>query len=101
MLTDMGLIRHSHFGLPGTIQGHALVYTVFAAGFLTIFFNLSRIASLEVFSVAKTQADPAILANALNAIATVFLLVAVYLSRRQKPRSDSHHQPGTSVQCAD
>jgi len=84
MLTEMGLIPHSHCGLPGTIQGHTLVYTVFAAGFLTIFFGPNRIASLEVFSVVEIQADPAILVNALIAIVTVFLFVAVYLSRRQK-----------------
>ncbi|OUS06272.1 amino acid permease [Rhodobacterales bacterium 52_120_T64] len=49
MLTDMKLIPHSHFGMPGQIQAHTLVYTVVAAGFLTIFFDLSRIASLGVF----------------------------------------------------
>jgi amino acid transporter len=28
MLTDMKLIPQSHFGLPGTIRDHTLVYTV-------------------------------------------------------------------------
>jgi hypothetical protein len=28
MLTDMKLIPHSHFGMPGTIRDHTLVYTV-------------------------------------------------------------------------
>ena len=28
MLTEMNLIPHSHFGMPGTIQRHTLVYTV-------------------------------------------------------------------------
>lgn len=46
MLTDMKLVPHSHFGMPGNIQKHTLVYTVTLAIFLTIFFDLSRIASL-------------------------------------------------------
>jgi amino acid transporter len=46
MLTDMKLVPHSHFGMKGSIQKHTLVYTVVIAIFLTIFFDLSRIASL-------------------------------------------------------
>lgn len=46
MLTDMKLVPHSHFGTPGSIQKHTLVYTVVIAGLLTILFDLSRIASL-------------------------------------------------------
>lgn len=46
MLTDMHLIPHRHFGMPGTIQKHTLVYTVVIAILLTVFFDLSRIASL-------------------------------------------------------
>jgi amino acid transporter len=46
MLTDMNLIPHSHFGIPGPVQTHTLVYTVVAAGMLAAFFDLSRIASL-------------------------------------------------------
>jgi len=46
MLTDMKLVPHSHFGMSGTIQKHTLVYTIVIAMFLTIFFDLSRIASL-------------------------------------------------------
>ena len=46
MLTDMKLVPHSHFGMPGTVQNHTLVYTIVLAMFLTIFFDLSRIASL-------------------------------------------------------
>lgn len=46
MLTDMNLIPHRHFGMPGNIQKHTLVYTVVLAGLLTAFFDLSRIASL-------------------------------------------------------
>jgi hypothetical protein len=46
MLTNMNLVPHSDFGIPGTIQKHALVYTTIIAMLLTIFFDLSRIASL-------------------------------------------------------
>ncbi|MDX5428692.1 MAG: APC family permease [Bacteroidota bacterium] len=46
MLTKMKLIPHKHFGMPGRIQKHMLVYTVSIAIVLTIFFDLSRIASL-------------------------------------------------------
>lgn len=46
MLTDMKLIPHSHFGMPGKIQRHMLVYVAVIAIALTIFFDLSRIASL-------------------------------------------------------
>ena len=46
MLTDMALIPHSHFGMTGPLQKHLLVYTVVIAITLTIFFDLSRIASL-------------------------------------------------------
>lgn len=46
MLTDMNIIPHNHFGMPGDIQKHTLVYTVLAAAILAAFFDLSRIASL-------------------------------------------------------
>lgn len=46
MLTEMKLVPHSHFGMPGSIQQHSLVYTVVLAILLTILFDLSRIASL-------------------------------------------------------
>lgn len=46
MLTEMRLVPHRHFGMPGDIQKHTLVYTVVIAIFLTVFFDLSRIASL-------------------------------------------------------
>jgi len=46
MLTDMKLIPHSHFGMKGSIQKHMLVYIVVIAIVLTIFFDLTRIASL-------------------------------------------------------
>lgn len=46
MMTKMNLVPHSHFGMKGSIQKHTLVYTVVLAGALTVFFDLSRIASL-------------------------------------------------------
>lgn len=46
MLTDMDIIPHRHFGMPGGIQKHTLVYTVVAAALLAAFFDLGRIASL-------------------------------------------------------
>ena len=46
MLTDMGLVPHRHFGMPGRIQTHTLVYTIVLAMLLTVFFDLGRIASL-------------------------------------------------------
>ncbi|NOZ65732.1 MAG: APC family permease [Alphaproteobacteria bacterium] len=48
MLTDMKLVPHRHFGMPGNIQTHTLVYTIALAMFLAVFFDLSRIASLGV-----------------------------------------------------
>jgi hypothetical protein len=46
MLTEMKLVPHRHFGMPGDIQKHTLVYTIVFAMVLTLFFDLSRIASL-------------------------------------------------------
>ncbi len=46
MLSEMKLVPHKHFGMPGNIQKHTLVYTVVFAITLTILFDLSRIASL-------------------------------------------------------
>ena len=46
MLTEMKLVPHRHFGMPGGIQKHTLVYTIVIAIALTVFFDLSRIASL-------------------------------------------------------
>jgi amino acid transporter len=46
MLTDMKLIPHSHFGMSGSVQKHMLLYVVVIAISLTIFFDLSRIASI-------------------------------------------------------
>lgn len=49
MLTEMKMIPHSHFGMSGPIRDHTLVYTVVIAAVLTVFFDLSRIASLGAF----------------------------------------------------
>jgi amino acid transporter len=46
MLTDMKLIPHSHLGMSGSVQKHMLLYIVVIAIALTIFFDLSRIASI-------------------------------------------------------
>lgn len=46
MLTEMKLVPHSHFGMPGNVQKHTLVYTIVLAILFTVFFDLSRIASL-------------------------------------------------------
>jgi len=46
MLTDMEIVPHSHFGMPGDIQKHTLVYTIVLAIILTVLFDLSSIASL-------------------------------------------------------
>lgn len=46
MLTKMQLVPHRHLNMPGDIQMHTLIYTVVIAIVLTIFFDLSRIASL-------------------------------------------------------
>tara|TARA_R110002096_G_scaffold342549_2_gene535538 strand:- start:11046 stop:12350 length:1305 start_codon:yes stop_codon:yes gene_type:complete len=57
MLTDMNLVPHSHFGMPGSIQKHTLVYTIVLAIVLTIFFDLSRIASLgAIFYIVMDMA---------------------------------------------
>ncbi len=48
MLTEMKLVPHRHFGMPGSIQKHTLVYTVLLAMVLTAFFDLTRIAALGI-----------------------------------------------------
>ena len=48
MLTEMKLVPHSHFGMPGSIQKHTLVYTVILGLLLTIFFDLARIAAMGI-----------------------------------------------------
>lgn len=46
MITDMKLVPHSHFGMSGSIQKHMLIYIIVIAITLTVFFDLSRIASI-------------------------------------------------------
>jgi len=93
MLTEMNILPHRHFGMPGDIQKHTLVYTVVVAAFLAAFFDLSRIASLGaifylVMDVAihwgvlrhlrdDVQAKPWVLVSAigLDSMALVALLL--------------------------
>ena len=46
MLTNMKLIPHSHFRMPGNIQQHMLVYIVVLSIALTVLFDLSGIAAM-------------------------------------------------------
>ncbi len=97
MLTDMKLVPHSHFGMPGSIQKHTMVYTVVLAMLLTIFFDLSRIASLGaifylLMDIAihwgvlrhlreKIQANPVVLTTAI--LLDLVVLVAFLLVKAQ------------------
>jgi len=83
MLTEMKLVPHSHFGMPGDIQKHTLVYTVVIAIFLTLFFDLSRIASLGaifyiIMDIAIHWGVFRYLRKEINANATI-LLTAIIL----------------------
>ncbi|MBC74991.1 MAG: amino acid permease [Halobacteriovoraceae bacterium] len=49
MLTKMEMVPHKHFGMPGGIQKHTLVYTAVLAGLMTVTFDVSRIAALGAF----------------------------------------------------
>lgn len=49
MLTKMELVPHKHFGMPGSIHKHILVYIAVLAGGLTVLFDVSRIAALGAF----------------------------------------------------
>ena len=83
MVTDMKLVPHSHFGMPGSIQRHTLVYTIVFAMLLTVFFDLGRIASLgAIFYIVMDIAvqwgvlrylAPEIGANRLIVIAAIVL----------------------------
>lgn len=46
MLIEMKLVHYRHFGMPGKLQQHTLVHAIVIAMVLTVFFDLSRIASL-------------------------------------------------------
>lgn len=57
MLTEMKLVPHRHFHMPGNIQTHTLVYSIVLAMLLTVFFDLSRIASLgAIFYIVMDMA---------------------------------------------
>ncbi|MCH2535446.1 MAG: APC family permease [Bdellovibrionales bacterium] len=49
MLTNMNLVPHKHFGMPGDIHKHTLVYTTVFAAVLALTFDVSRIAALGAF----------------------------------------------------
>lgn len=83
MLTDMKLVPHKHFGMPGRVQKHTLVYTIVIAAALTIFFDLSRIAALGavfylVMDIAVHWGVLARLRGAINAN-PVILVAAIAL----------------------
>jgi hypothetical protein len=46
MLTQLEMVPHRYFGLPGNVQKHTLIYTIVFAMVLTLLFDLSRIASM-------------------------------------------------------
>jgi hypothetical protein len=48
MMTEMKLVPHRHFHMPGSIQKHTLVYTIVLGLLLTAFFDLSRIAAMGI-----------------------------------------------------
>ncbi len=83
MLTDMKLVPHSHFGMPGSIRKHTLVYTIVIAMLLTIFFDLNRIASLGaifylIMDVAIQWGVFYYLRKEINAN-SFFLITAIFL----------------------
>ena len=91
MLTDMKLVPHRHFGMPGSIQKHVLVYTAVLALVLTVTFDVSRIAVLgAIFYIImdflihfgvhqnlksddKVKANPLILKTAMLVDAVIFV----------------------------
>ncbi|MCC9601363.1 APC family permease [Stieleria sp. JC731] len=97
MLSEMKLVPHRHFGMPGGIQKHTLVYTIVFAILLTVFLDLSRIASLgAIFYIvmdiaihwgvlrhltAKVDARPAIVITAI--VLDVIVLGAFVLLKAQ------------------
>ena len=46
MLSRMNEVPHRHFGMPGPVRVHTMVYTVTCAIALTVLFDLRRIAAL-------------------------------------------------------
>jgi len=83
MITDMKLVPHSHFGMPGDVQKHTLVYTVVIAMTLTVLFDLSRIASLGaifylIMDIAVHWGIFRHLRKEINASATILLLAILF-----------------------
>lgn len=79
MLTEMELIPHRHFGMSGSIQKHMLVYMVVIAITLTIFFDLSRIASLGaiLYLVMDTVVQWGVLKNLRDKIDANAIIVTI------------------------
>lgn len=79
MLTKMNLIPHRHFGMSGNIQRHMLVYTVVVAIVLTVFFDLSRIASLGaiLYLVMDTIVQWGVLKNLRDKIDANAIIVTI------------------------
>ena len=82
MLTDMKLVPHSHFGMPGDIQRHTLVYTIVLAMLLTAFFDLGRIAALGaifyiIMDIVVHWGVLRHLRKEVNASATVLIIAIV------------------------
>lgn len=82
MLTEMNVIPHRHFGMPGDIQKHTLVYTVVAAAVLAALFDLGRIASLGaifylVMDIAIHWGVLKYLRDDVNARATILVAAIV------------------------
>lgn len=87
MLTDMKLVPYRSLGAPGDSQTHTLVYSIAIAMLLTVFFDLSRIASLgAIFYIIMdiavhwgvlrhTRKD--VQANALMLVTTIVLDVVI------------------------
>ena len=74
---------HSHFGMPGTIQRHTLVYTVVAAMVLTVFFDLGRIAALGaifyiVMDIAVHWGVFRVLRHEIDAKASILISAIVF-----------------------
>jgi amino acid transporter len=83
MITEMKLVPHSHFGMPGDVQKHTLVYTVVIAMTLTVLFDLSRIASLGaifylIMDIAVHWGIFRHLRKEINASATILLLAILF-----------------------
>jgi hypothetical protein len=66
MMTEMELVPHRYFHMPGSIQKHTLVYTIVLGLLLTAFFDLSRIAALGIIRIACICDIPGIVCNGFS-----------------------------------